>query len=325
MQLDWNELGPTTMYLNRYLSLIEKHKYDEKVKGDWLERHHIYPKAIFGENALLVILDIRTHILAHELLWRHLKKIKSKYAHKMGLVMARMAGIKKNQYDTRDVKFSSRQLAISRIAMHEAMKGENNPFYGKKHSAETRLKISQSNTGKTDTDETRAKKSEASKENWQRPEYAAALSIAISSRIIKQETRDKLSLANKGKIVSQESRNKISIGNKGKLLGVSKSEETKLRMSMANKGRKKTEDHINKINKNPDKIKKTAEKHRGMKRSEETKRNISLARKGKKWWFDPTNLIKTIFLPGKEPMGWLPGSPLHIRALTKKERESYGF
>lgn len=40
-------------------------------------------------------------------------------------------------------------------------------------------------------------------------------------------------------------------------------------------------EHMDKINKNPEKIKKTAEKHRGMKRSAETCENISKALKGK--------------------------------------------
>ena len=44
-------------------------------------------------------------------------------------------------------------------------------------------------------------------------------------------------------------------------------------------GKKKTEEHTNKINKNPEKILKTAEKHRGMKRSDETKQNQSEAKK----------------------------------------------
>ena len=36
---------------------------------------------------------------------------------------------------------------------------------------------------------------------------------------------------------------------------------------------------MQKLNRDPEKIRKTAEKHRGMKRSEETCKNISLARK----------------------------------------------
>lgn len=44
-------------------------------------------------------------------------------------------------------------------------------------------------------------------------------------------------------------------------------------------GLSKTEEHINKINKNPEKIAKTAAKHRGMKRSEETKQKQKQKRK----------------------------------------------
>lgn len=59
------------------------------------------------------------------------------------------------------------------------------------------------------------------------------------------------------------------------------SEERNLAVSKALTGRKKTEEHVNKINRNPEKIRKTADKHRGMKRSDETKRKMSLAKKGK--------------------------------------------
>jgi len=53
------------------------------------------------------------------------------------------------------------------------------------------------------------------------------------------------------------------------------SEETRRKMSEHQKGRKNP--HTILINKNPEKIRKTAEKHRGMKRSAEAKSNISLA------------------------------------------------
>lgn len=43
----------------------------------------------------------------------------------------------------------------------------------------------------------------------------------------------------------------------------------------------KHQERMVKINKNPEKIRKTAEKHRGMKRSEESKRKMSQAKKGK--------------------------------------------
>lgn len=63
--------------------------------------------------------------------------------------------------------------------------------------------------------------------------------------------------------------------------GVSISEEHKKNISDALMGHKKTPEHVDKINRNPEKIRKTAEKHTGMKRSDEAKRKMSLAKKGK--------------------------------------------
>ena len=71
-------------------------------------------------------------------------------------------------------------------------------------------------------------------------------------------------------------------------------EETKLKMSESRKGIAKSDEHKeairnshlgrthewqDKINKNPEKIRKTAEKHKGMKRSEIAKQNITNSRK----------------------------------------------
>lgn len=317
MNLDWDEIGPKTIYLDRYLSLIESQKRDKKVKGDWLESHHIYPKSIFGQNKDLVILDIRTHILAHELLWRHLKKIKSRYAYKMGLVMARMSGEKKNGSDTRITKFSSRLLSVARKAMHESVRGENNPFYGKKHSEETRLKISDTRTGVPLSESHKAAISAGSREMWLCPALRKAAGDRMRLREITQITRDKISKIRKGAIISQEVRNKISTANKGKLLGIAKTETHKKNISRALIGKKKSDDHVNKINKNPEKIRKTAEKHRGMKRSEETKRNISESKKGKTahnkgkvFYYNPqTNEKISISAEDMIPDGFIRGNP----------------
>lgn len=51
------------------------------------------------------------------------------------------------------------------------------------------------------------------------------------------------------------------------------------KVSEALKLHQRTEEHTNKINKNPEKIRKTAEKHRGMKRSEETRQRQSQSKK----------------------------------------------
>ena len=92
-------------------------------------------------------------------------------------------------------------------------------------------------------------------------------------------------------------------------------EETRQKMSMASKQRG-VASWIDKINKNPEKIRKTAEKHRGMKRSDEAKTNMSLAQKGKMYIHNPTTLeLKRI--PNTEPIpdGWVKGG------LTKEMKE----
>lgn len=62
------------------------------------------------------------------------------------------------------------------------------------------------------------------------------------------------------------------------------SEHTRQLISKGLKEKKKTKEHQDKINKNPEKIAKTAAKHRGMKRSDETCLKMSAAGKGKIPW-----------------------------------------
>lgn len=78
----------------------------------------------------------------------------------------------------------------TRERIRKATTGENNPFYGRKHTEETKKKISQSKTGKKQSDEIRKKKSEIFKgEN--NPMYGKSHSAS---------TRKKISEANKGKM-----------------------------------------------------------------------------------------------------------------------------
>lgn len=95
-------------------------------------------------------------------------------------------------------------------------------------TAETRKKISLSNTGKTASKETREK-----------------MSASAKGRTFSEETRKKISNANIGKVyrsghsLSEETRKKISsanTGNKGRI-GQPHSEETKRKISEKNKGR----------------------------------------------------------------------------------------
>lgn len=315
--LDIQPFGKITRHIKRYQQLVSKFSQPKKVKGDYLEAHHFYPKCIFGENSLKVNLPIRAHFLAHEFLWRHYREIKHPLANKLAYPLMRMKG-KKNQHPAAStLRITSRMAEVLRRSMHNALIGENNPFYGKKHSQETRDKLSKSLTGKIQSQETKNKIGIGLKEMWDKnPELKKKISERMKNRTVSEETRNRLSKAHTGKILSAEARQKISISNTGKTLGIKKTEEHVGKISAALKGKKKTKEHIDKINRNPEKIRKTAEKHRGMKRSEETKRKISESRLGAKSYnigtkayHNPTT-AEIIYLQPLEipPLGYLRGT-----------------
>jgi hypothetical protein len=70
----------------------------------------------------------------------------------------------------------------------------------------------------------------------------------------------------------------------GKLKNIPKSETHRKNISKSLTGLTKSELHVNKINKNPEKIRKTAEAHRGMKRTEESKEKMRKAKIGYVPW-----------------------------------------
>lgn len=108
----------------------------------------------------------------------------------------------------------------------ETNSGENNYWYGKSHSKESKRKMSKSHRGKSLSEETKQKLSKMNK-----------------GKIVSQETRQKLSEAHKGKLVSEETKRKLSEINKGKIA----SEETRRKLSEIHKGRVFSEESKRKI------------------------------------------------------------------------------
>jgi len=93
------------------------------------------------------------------------------------------------------------------------MTGEKNPMYGKKHSKETRRKISEAVSGE--------------KSPWFCKHHS-------------EETKRKISESNKGKIVSKETRRRISeslSGENNPMYGKHLSDETRRKMSIAQRGK----------------------------------------------------------------------------------------
>ena len=127
-------------YLKVYCNLIRKAENRNCPEG-YVEKHHIFPKSIFGNNNKIVTLTAREHYIAHALLEKiYLKRygiddIKTKkMIHAFWIMSARDKKIKINSYI-----FENLRLRRS-IILREMMKNDN-PFRGKYHTEETKEKM----------------------------------------------------------------------------------------------------------------------------------------------------------------------------------------
>ena len=111
----------------------------------------------------------------------------------------------------------------TRAKLSAATRGEKNPHFGKRHTAEVRERIAASKRGKKLSAETRAKMS-ASRRGAKHHQYGKPLT---------PEWKRKLSESNRGRTLSAEARAKISRALRGKKL----SEEVKARMSAGTKSK----------------------------------------------------------------------------------------
>lgn len=147
-------LGDNMDYLNIYNQLILKRKNTTVDSETYTEVHHIIPRCMGGTDNKdnLVVLTAREHYIAHELLFRHYKT--SKLAHAWFAMLRNGRGQERH--------FTSKQYERAKTnrstMLSEDMKGENNHFFNKTHTDETKRKISEANKGRV--------KSESEISNW---------------------------------------------------------------------------------------------------------------------------------------------------------------
>ena len=140
-----------------------------------------------------------------------------------------------------------------------------------------------------------------------------------------EETKRKISAAHKGRKFSEAHKMNIAKGKREMFISFSEEEryewynkmftpERNKKLSESCKGRKIDPEQVNRVNKDPEKIRKMAEKHRGMKRSEEAKRKMSEAakarpihNKGKVYCYNPETLEKLLCIIEEIPSGWVRG------------------
>lgn len=128
-------------YQKIYDNLIQKAK-TRNLEG-YFENHHILPKCLGGNNQSqnLVKLTPEEHFLAHLLLLKIYKN------HPSLVCAANMMAVStKHQKRNNNKRYGWLKRRLS-----ECKRGANHPFFGKKHSEETKKRMSKSQRGENNT------------------------------------------------------------------------------------------------------------------------------------------------------------------------------
>lgn len=188
-------------YTKYYYQIINKAKLENRIKyqGIYYEKHHIIPKCKpfsgSNENKNLVLLTPREHFLCH---WLLIKMCEGECRWKMQFALNRMLGNENNKKINKNL-FSKRYFDISKKHQLEAIysRAEINgfPMEGKKHTPEAKEKMRLAKQGiKRDPD-----KIGYLKERKHSDETKAKMSKALTGRVFSDESRAKSSLTQKGR------------------------------------------------------------------------------------------------------------------------------
>jgi hypothetical protein len=132
-------------YLRTYIRLVRKAQ--NQPEPEIGERHHIFPKSIYGKNNYVVKLTPRQHYIAHALLYKGFRKRYGfsdwrtrKMMHAFWFMHS--LGPKHGGRYTSARLYETVRVDFMKSLKEQNMKKERNPFFGKKHSVLTRRKIS---------------------------------------------------------------------------------------------------------------------------------------------------------------------------------------
>lgn len=186
-------------YQNIYNKLIERAKNRVFEKKMYVEKHHIIPRCLGGDNSKenIVKLFPKEHYIAHLLLFRM-------YPNHQGIAYSFWMMCNGNRGDKRNYRISSRIYEEIRFKFIMMVESREPTFKGRKHTEKTKIKISNSLKGnkfwigKTHSDESKKKMSES----------------ALGKKLTK-ETKMKMSNFWKGKSKSDETKMKMSESAKG--------------------------------------------------------------------------------------------------------------
>lgn len=197
--------------LRIYINLMRRAK--ERCLVGYKERHHIFPKSIYGKNNSIANLTAREHYIVHKLLVRICKE---RYGssdwrtNKMRSAYAAFLGKKSSP----NHKFTSRQCEKMRLEKSISQSHV-------RHSLETKIKMSIAHKGIefSNTHKDNISKGKIGNKNpmfgkitSKKQKEAAAFNISNynNKRVFSDETRKKMSDAGKARQVSYETRMKLS-------------------------------------------------------------------------------------------------------------------
>jgi hypothetical protein len=104
----------------------EQRGWTKKSAPCYVEEHHVFIKAIFGENGRLVYLTAREHFIAHVLLWKACRKRYGKQHWKTAKTGKSVQAMSmKSQFTEGRYILNSRQFEVARVANVESMLGDN--------------------------------------------------------------------------------------------------------------------------------------------------------------------------------------------------------
>jgi len=179
-------------YLKHYCNLIRKAEKRVVPEG-YTEKHHTFPKSIFGNNNRIVILTGREHYIAHALLEKiFIERYGLKDRRTIKMITAFWC---MNNQNTKNEYFNSYLYETLRERYIETV-------IGKTLSPETKEKIGKANRGKNNRMYGRT--------GTKNPNYG---------KFHSQQSKNKISKALKGIIRSQEFGDKVSRAKKGKNTG----------------------------------------------------------------------------------------------------------